>query len=327
MINVRINPAGVEREYLACLNACFPGWGDERTFNWYFRRETPWPLPDLIVFESEGGVVAGSAVTYRSVALANGATVRVGIMTGSWTLPDFRRRGFFSRMIEESTQVAARKDSALLLAFVRANNPSCRRLAQAGASLFPTWYLSSRSESQSCQSDANIGRVTLSEPAVNALFERRLGLTKQSSHFAYPSVADFKSQFLARPGASYNILRDQQDNLSVVESSSDADVLQLFLPAPEHRNALAALASVVAFAISRERRFVFFSSDPIAADWAVQLGLNCEPGYLAALVSDFRSLRGAFPDKNASLEDPGLLTKPDSSSFLGPWQIAGGDRT
>jgi hypothetical protein len=327
VINVRINPTGVENEYLGCLNTCFPGWGDERTFNWYFRRETAWPRADLIAFEDEGRMVAGSAVTYRSVALANGATVKVGIMTGSWTLPDVRRQGFFTRMIEESNRLAAQKNSALLLAFVKANNPSCRRLAQAGASLFPAWYLSSKSESQTGLSDAAIMRVSQSEPTLDALVERRIGLTKNSSHFAYPSAADFKSQFLERPGGSINILRDQQDNLSVVESSGDADVLQLFLPTPEFRDVLKALATMVASAASRKRRFLFFSSDPIAADLAPQLGLSCEPGYLATLVSDFGSLRGAFPENDgAPLEDTGLLTKPGSPWFLGPWQIAGGDR-
>lgn len=328
MINVRINPTGVEKEYLACLNTCFPGWGDERTFNWYFQRETPWPRPDLIVFENEGRIVAGSAVSYRSVALANGATVLVGIMTGSWTLPDVRRQGFFSKMIEESNQLAAGKNSALLLAFVRENNPSCRRLAQAGACLFPTWYLSSNSESQTCLSDAAMRRVSQNGPIVDALFERRSELTRNSSHFTYPSVADFKSQFLERPGGRVNIVRDQQGNLGVVESSGDADVLQLFLPAPQHPDVLTAPASVVASAVSRKRRSFFFSSNPIAADLAAQLGLNCEPGYLAALISDFPSLCGAFPDNDVAplTEDPGVLTRPGSPWFLGPWQIAGGDR-
>lgn len=327
MINVRINPTGVEKEYLACLNTCFPDWGDERTFNWYFRRETPWPRPDLIVFENEGRMVAGSAVSYRSVALANGATVQAGIMTGSWTLPEVRRQGFFTRMIEESNRLAAGKNSALLLAFVRENNPSCRRLAQAGASLFPTWYLSSKSHSQTGLSDAAMMRVSQSEPSVDALFERRSGLARNSSHFAYASVADFKSQFLERPGGRVNILRDQQDNLSVVESSGDADVLQLFLPTPEHSDVLTASATVLASAVSRKRRFFFFSSDPLAADLAQRLGLSCEPGYLAALISNFRSLCGAFPDNDAAaLEDTGVLTRPGSPWFLGPWQIAGGDR-
>jgi GNAT superfamily N-acetyltransferase len=112
--------------YLAALNRCFPNWGDERTFEWAFRGA------DFIVHDDE----AGSAVTYRNVS--NGT--RAAIMTGSWTLPEARGRGHFSRMIDESLDIARSRDAAMLLAFVTATNPSRRRLESAGATLVPTFY-------------------------------------------------------------------------------------------------------------------------------------------------------------------------------------------
>src|SRR5687767_3736974 len=69
VINTLINPPGIEDEYLRCLNSCFPGWGDRRTFDWYFRRTTP---ADLIVFQKDGDTAAGSALTYRRLTLPNG---------------------------------------------------------------------------------------------------------------------------------------------------------------------------------------------------------------------------------------------------------------
>lgn len=328
MITVRINPAGVEDEYLACLNACFPGWGGRQTFDWYFRRKTSWPYPDLITFENGGRLVAGSAVTYRSVALANGHVIGVGIMTGSWTLPDYRRQGFFSKMIDESKQLTARRNGALLLAFVKADNPSCRRLRSAGAALFPTWYLNSTSETQNLAPASAAARISQSDQILKAMIQRRGELTRDSCHFTYPSVEDFRAQFLERPSGSINTFRDDLGNLAVIESAGEVDNMQLFLPVGGGQAFLEGLRTFVASAVNRHRRFFFFSTNPAAAELAEPLGLSCKPGYVAAVVTNSLHLRDALPEgKGADLEEAALLAKPESPWFLGQWQIAGADRT
>ena len=88
MLNVTFNPPQIEEDYLECLNACFEGWGNHRTFNWIFRRKLSFPDTDLMILKNEKhGLLAGSGITYRLIRLPNSNTITIGIMTGSWTLP------------------------------------------------------------------------------------------------------------------------------------------------------------------------------------------------------------------------------------------------
>ena len=132
----RHTAADVDRElYLAGLHSAFPGWGDERRFAWCFERALAGRTPDLLLLHDGDVTIAGSAVTYRMLQLRDGSQVRTGIMTASWTLPEGRGRGAFSRMIG-----ASRELSPLLLAFVTAENASRRRLDAAGALAVPSFY-------------------------------------------------------------------------------------------------------------------------------------------------------------------------------------------
>ena len=123
MITVAVNPNGIAEEYLKCLNVCFSGWGDRQKYDWYFRRKTAYPDADLMILKQDNNLAAGSAVTYRRVAFANDSEVTVGIMTGSWTLPQFRNQGCFARIIEESLRLTALKGGALLLGFLTKGDP------------------------------------------------------------------------------------------------------------------------------------------------------------------------------------------------------------
>ena len=127
-------------DYLAALNECFPGWGDEAMFSWCFERIMAGHSADLLEVRDDGQLIAGSAISYRNVLLPGGEIVKAGIMTGSFTVPAARGRGLFSRMIDDSLAAIRRRESAMLLAFVTSTNGSCRRLAAAGATMVPSFY-------------------------------------------------------------------------------------------------------------------------------------------------------------------------------------------
>jgi len=173
--------------YLASLNQCFPGWGGERMFEWAFRGA------DFLMDESGD---AGSALTHRNVALAGeSTTIRVAIMTGSWTLPAARGRGLFSRMIDRSQEVARTRDARLLLAFVTTTNSSCGRLAAAGASMIPTFYCNG----------------SLSRPIQTPRLE-------PAARFVY-SDEEWRRQFLERPVSTRLITSDSWS--AVIEDTDD----------------------------------------------------------------------------------------------------------
>src|SRR4051812_19943519 len=124
MLTIDRNPDGIGSEYLRSLNACFPHWGDETVYNWCFERPVAGLKADQMIIRLNGSVIAGSAVSYRTIRFPHGPTALAGIMTGSWTLPEARGQGCFTRMIEESVSLAASRGCAGLLAFVTEDNPS-----------------------------------------------------------------------------------------------------------------------------------------------------------------------------------------------------------
>lgn len=149
-----VNPADAI-DTLPCLNTCFPGWGDARSFEWAYQRQMQHqPPPDYLVLKEAGVVMAGSGISYRQVLLPNKEALTAGIMTGSWTMPGARGLGCFSRVIEESIRRTQTRGGVLLLAFVTEENASCRQLLRAGAARFPTSYLVSEAERSIIEGDA-----------------------------------------------------------------------------------------------------------------------------------------------------------------------------
>lgn len=133
MSTIVINPKNYKDTYLAYLNSCFPNWGNDTTYDWIFERKVGPNNSDILLIKDESDrVIAGSSVTYRMLKLADGSIVNFGIMTGSWTLPEARGKGCFSRMIEESKRICFSKNVPYLTAFVTETNASYRRLKDAG---------------------------------------------------------------------------------------------------------------------------------------------------------------------------------------------------
>lgn len=141
MENVAINPKDYRDEYINNLNKCFKNWGGHEEYNWIFQRTVGDKTPDIIVISDPNNeIIAGSGVTYRKLKVANQKTIDIGIMTGSWTLPQARGKGCFSKMIEVSKHICNQNDVAYLTAFVMESNPSYRRLKEAGSFLIPTYH-------------------------------------------------------------------------------------------------------------------------------------------------------------------------------------------
>lgn len=137
MIQVEINPKDKKEEIINYLNICFPGWGDNKTYAWYFEQKLIKFLPDIILFKNkQNEVIAGSAVSYRQIKVGE-FFLDIGIMTGSWTLPNARGMGCFTKMIEVSKTLCHEKGVHFLTAFVTEDNASYRRLKEAGSTCIP----------------------------------------------------------------------------------------------------------------------------------------------------------------------------------------------
>ncbi|GMU58128.1 MAG: hypothetical protein AMXMBFR33_72740 [Candidatus Xenobia bacterium] len=304
-MDVLHNPPGLESEYLASLNSVFPGWGDERKFHWFFQR-TP---ADLMLIKKDGQTLAGSAVCYRRVRLPKGE-VKVGIMTGSWTLPEARGQGCFGRIIAESVELTRRAGGALLLAFVTHDNASRRQLERAGSGMVPSSYLFATPETP-------VPTGPALSPGQGPLLELLSQRYRGYNHFSYRDESELQANFLARFEPTE--LRQDADGLSVLEVKPDNVLLQL----ATHPSVL---AGPLGFALSTGRRFFLYSTRPEVTERASSLGLACKEGFMTVLLADEERLRAATGIQ-APWEDSTHLARPDSPWYLGPWDVQSGDRT
>jgi len=327
MTSVQINPQGIETEYLQALNLCFGNWGDRRQYDWYFKRQTSYPKTDLIGLQINGQLAAGSAVSYRCVALQNDYEIGVGIMTGSWTLPQFRGRGCFTQIIAESLTLTAQKGGALLLAFVTEENASSRQLAKAGAGLFPSYYLFSTAQTPAPREASPLLRLAKREQVVETLFDRLKDSSKGYARFVYPQARDFCAQFVNRVGPT-EVLSDGRDNFGIVEAKANTDRLQLCLAATADEAGIATcLAGFLKHALDSGRRLFLYSTRSDVARASAKLGLETKAGYLAVLIADELRVQRALQLRTPlARQDAYTFARSHSPSFLGDWNVHGGDR-
>ncbi len=299
MSTLQINPPDIDKEYLQGLNAAFGNWGDRRQFEWYFRRETIFLSPDLLVFREGGKIAAGSGITYRCVRFPDQEEMIVAIMTGSWTLPQHRGQGFFTRMIETSLQRATERSAQLLLAFVTEDNASFRQLRAFGALLFPSFYLFSTESTPVPNVDTAFEQVEPKEEIVAEMFEKFTGSGAGFARFQYPSPRDFRAQFCDRPHPT-EVWSDRNRNFAVIEKRADTNLLQLYL-AQDEKNFL---ADLLVHALKQNRKFFAFTMQEETAVLGHDFGLGLKKGFLTVLPT------------NASVQlPPGLR-----------WRIQNGDR-
>jgi hypothetical protein len=276
------NMPGIEKDYLAALNRCFEGWGDASTFRWCFSRKVGHLDADLITLHRDGRLVAGSAVTYRPVALPNREMIQAGIMTGSWTLPEERGKGSFTQLIGESLRVAAGRGAALLLAFGIVANPSCRRLAAAGATMIPTHYLFSPPALPPAEIPGPRRPACVALPPEEVI-DRCLTSYQHAAgvRFVY-SAQEWAGQFLQR--AQPTTVVSVNAALAVVEGRGDWDHL-LFL-SPSSADAQSESLSLLAqCAAASGRRLRAFTTSASTAGASAGRGFEVRPGFLYVFIT------------------------------------------
>ena len=324
MVTVRRNPVGIESTYIDCLNTSFGHWGGPDMYRWCFERTVGSHTSDLLLLDMDGRPIAGSGITYRRVTLANDISIHAGIMTGSWTLPDFRQRGYFTRIIRESVVMAAEKGAALLLAFVTKSNASYRRLEEAGAALFPTYYLASPPGAPKHDCGALIHPVEDWQQSLDLIATRLEA--KQAGHARVTyTPTQWRTQFLERPGKT-EFLSIEDAGMAVIEVKEDAERLLFLLP---HGDATfdVCVNALCNRAAMHGRQLLLFTTSHSWADTCVRSGFQQMDGYLAALVADDHNLGRALRGANAVPQLPhSFQSHPRAVECLGPWALQSGDR-
>jgi len=309
---------------LRYLNACFPGWGDLRLFDWAFSRRLHGQPPSDYILLSEGNeTLAGSGVSYRQVLLPNDVAITVGIMTGSWTLPAARGRGFFSRIIEESVNITAAREGALLLAYVTADNPSCRALLRSGAATFPTSYFIRQPDAGEAKTSAeSLTEVDdISDKLINRWQQQYLGFVR----FAYQTPDDWRSQFLYRPSRP-RILASNADEFVMIDEHDDTDRIVAYLGAyGSFPSGL--IGAALSRAASRGKKMFAFCSDPDLSKFCLTSGFTERPGFLTVKVANWQLLALALHVKGLQQGNSNeLVADPQSPWFIGGWQVQSGVR-
>lgn len=309
----RVSRADAAR-YLAALNSCFSNWGDERTFAWAFDRRVSGPAADLMTLTEDGALLAGSAVTYRTIRTADGRSSLAGIMTGSWTLPIARGRGCFTSIINKSLDFVRQREGSVLLAYVTDKNPSYRRLAAAGSALFPTRYVYSSPDTP--RADGHKTKFVPYSSSVYELFEKR---RSPGATISYVSETEWASQFIDRPEPSV-VVEAGSLGLCILDATSDTDRVQGIAPTvPSDREAL--LRAMLARAQQAGRKLFYFSADaPFADLCATDLGMVTTSGFLTMLPAIESKAAGLIEGKDPTAEN---LSTADA---FARWELQSGDR-
>jgi len=302
-LEIEVNPDGAEDEYLAGLNRSFGQWGDRSQYRWDFEREVGAHSADLMVLRDQGKIVAGSAVSYRIVR-DRGDELLVGIMTGSWTLPEARGRGAFSRVIDESRKLVASRKGSLLIAFVTQDNPSRRRLVAAGCLEVPTWYVASNSDTVP---PVHAPAVQPDSATPEELFSayRRWQDAGTGACMVYPSIEVWTSQYLDRPLPVERVTVAGCHCLIERAAGSDR-VLWI-----GDRDPLEAVRALVARAVTAGRQLFVFVTQAELAQAGVALGMVAKPGSITVL---------------SGRDEPANDASPRTAGLPLEWRLQGGDR-
>jgi hypothetical protein len=186
-------------DYLTGANLAFGNWGDEQTFAWAFRDGEI-----LFLEDASGQPVAASGINYR--ALVDGTPI--AIISGAWTSPAARGTGAFARLIE-ATHLAARERHATTIAFGRMDNISRRRVEDAGAQIWPTFYCRSLPQSSPEGPPPSLDHL---DPGMYAF----------PSSFRYTSE-EWRRQYLERPHATIECVGQPGEWAAIVERAADFD--------------------------------------------------------------------------------------------------------
>jgi hypothetical protein len=321
--DIILNPKGMESTYIDHLNLSFGHWGDAALYKWCFDRQVGDLKADIMIFKQDEKIIAGSAVTYRK-ALLGKSVINIGIMTGSWTVPEARGQGCFAKIIEESLSLASDKEAGLLIAFLTESNASFRRLAAAGSSLFPTHYLFSNENSAIPESGHVVSPVSDTKKGIETIFGNLRKHQDGPAHFTY-TLKEWASQFWERPG-EMELLHIGDIGLAIIEKKGDFDRI-LFLSLKEEHAFTDCIKALLRRALENGQKLFLFTTSTFWKDECLKLGFGHAPGYLTALVADENALMRIFPGVSCL---PANIVhefyKSGSPWYIGSWDIQSGDR-
>lgn len=253
-MKTELNPENYGVKYLDYLNECFPNWGNIDTFDWVFNRDFDGNKPDFFILKSEENeVLAGSAISYRKLKSKDNDFFKIGIMTGSWTLPISRGMGCFTETIKQSNKIVTTKKMDFLTAFVTESNASYRRLRDAGSLLVPTNYIISEKLKNKNNVKSEIEILDKSDENITFIYNKRNDLLQSELHFDY-SYTDFKNQFINR-----------QYHISILKIGSEYAIIeetpkmfQLHYCTSYQHNVI---SKIVDYVNDKQKEIIFFSTD------------------------------------------------------------------
>ncbi|MGJ8665821.1 MAG: hypothetical protein ACSHW7_05600 [Patiriisocius sp.] len=275
------NPENYKENYMAHLNECFGVWGGNKEYHWVFEQNRgPFPSDLMVIHHKELGVLAGSGITYRN--LFNQKTKKgtsMGIMTGSWTLPAARRRGCFSKIIQESRAICASRNIDTLTAFVTETNASAGRLASAGSLLVPSYHLFSPVKVY--QGDVHKAVLcSTSEVLEKEIFEAFLKTEIDAFKFEY-NFDGFVGQYIHRIKET-TILKIGY-NFAILEAGTN-EMKVLLMTYKSIEEATTVLKSLTNYCLEMlDKKSFLYSTQKSFFDIAAGLGFTSLPGFFTVL--------------------------------------------
>jgi GNAT superfamily N-acetyltransferase len=278
-VRVEINPDGVREPHLAALRECFPGWGDEAKYAWYFEPRESLPAPDVLVLRDRGEIVAGTGLTYRTMRTADEMEIGVAVLTGSFTLPPFRGQGLFARVVEESRIQIRRRACDALLGFVRANNASRKTLEGAGARMLETRYFQAPEEPRAA-GESLWSRTSADPDVAQDLWRRAADMGRHQLRFHYSTPASFAAQVIDREPKP-TIWQAGPGDVAILEDDGNATLL------PGRERDLETFPRLIRaldrVARSLGRRLKIFATSPLLIGACENAGLEGSAGFLSIL--------------------------------------------
>jgi hypothetical protein len=285
MLNIDINPANYENQYLDSLNECFNGWGVMADYDWVFKREAESYSSDIMILKSEEDLLlAGSGLTYRKIT-SNllKEKLDVGIMTGSWTLPTARGKGCFTEIINISVDLAKQKKCEYLTAFVTKSNASYRRLESAGAKLVESAYLFSSSKVDS--SPKNLAAIEIVEQSeigkhIESLLKKRNNMMEGKLAYHY-NTESFTNQYFNRKGDIQLLKFGRQ--YAVIEETSDKIKLHLltYSSLDEFQFSMQSLAHWAL--LKKNKGIIYFSTQKRIIDSCEKMNFESVEGFYTVM--------------------------------------------
>ena len=311
-----------EDTYLAYLNECFPGWGDQTRIEWAFRRDSGAGTASLLFARFDDEIIGGTAVTYRRVLHPGGRESKIGIMTGSWVLAAARGKGCFTQMIAAMSDCTKKRGGSLLVAYAFQANPSYRAMKRAGLAIVETSYLRDWQEYELADALAPLESLSVGDRS-QVFTDDRATIESDRVRYVYTPEA-WNAQFLHGPNPPA-YLELPGGSVALVEEAGGFLRVQA-LAVKQRSSYPEAVAALLEFAKRRQHRLFLFSVEAALTRAAEELGCERIPGaYFLKIVHREALAAWAGWDDPASLVESDL-TDESHAAYLGAWEIQNRDR-